>query len=68
MSYMKEQIELMDELRRIECQLSPENLCCDGEAPRSWVIKEGRRLAQARANVIAQLGYEPSYQELYGED
>ena len=63
---MKEQ--LLQELRKIECQLSPENLTCDGEASQSYVIKQARKLRTQRAKVIKALGYEPSFKELYNLD
>ena len=63
---MKEQ--LLQELRQVECQLSPENLTRDGEARRGWVVKEVKRLAKIRAKIIEQLGYEPSFKELYNLD
>jgi hypothetical protein len=56
---------LLNELRTIECNLSPENLCADGEAPARWVKKEYRRLQRLRAKVIEQLGYEPSVVEIF---
>jgi hypothetical protein len=59
--------ELMEQLREIENQLSPENLCCDGEASPAWVHREGARLRKARAKIIAQLGYEPTIDEIYPE-
>ena len=59
--------QLLERLRTIENQLSPENLCCDGEASPSWVRKEWARLRKARAKVIKALGYEPTIQEIYPE-
>lgn len=61
----KSKAELMEELRGIECDLSPENLACDGEASAAWVRQQGARLHKARANVIKQLGYEPSTTEIF---
>lgn len=60
-----EKAELFEQLRIVDNKLSPENLACDGEAPRSWVVKEGRRLNAIRRGIIAQLGYEPTWRELY---
>lgn len=62
---MRDKETILNELRSVENHLSPENLCCDGEAPRSWVIKEGRRLNTLKAKLIQELGYEPGYKELY---
>jgi hypothetical protein len=57
--------KLLNELRDIENQLSPENLCCDGEAPREWVEKRYKSLSKERARIIKQLGYNPTFNELY---
>jgi hypothetical protein len=62
---MKE--KLMEQLRAIENQLSPENLTCDGEADPRWVRREFKRLHKERAKIIAQLGYEPTIDEIYPE-
>jgi len=35
-------------LEAIECDLSPENLCCDGEASPKFVRKQSRMLHKAR--------------------
>jgi len=56
---------LLQRLRSVECKLSPENLACDGEASRGWVRKEGARLRRERSRIVAELGYEPTYQELW---
>ena len=61
---MKE--NLLNELRRIENQLSPENLCMDGEASPNYVRQRGAQLRRERNWVIQQLGYEPSSKELWG--
>lgn len=57
--------QLLADLRAVECQLSPENLSCDGEADPRWVRKEYARLTKQKAKIIKQLGYEPSFKELY---
>jgi hypothetical protein len=59
--------ELFEQLKNVDDKLSPENLCCDGEAPRSWVIREGNRLNRIRDKIIRELGYEPDLFELYPE-
>jgi len=59
---------LLNQFREVECNLSPENLCCDGEASVAWIRKEGGRLHRLRKQIIAQLGYEPTYKELYEMD
>ena len=58
--------ELIQQLQYIENHLSPENLHCDGEASMAYVRREEARLNKHRAKIIAQLGYEPSYKELWG--
>ena len=60
-----EKEKLLAQLRDVECALSPENLCMDGEAPASYVRREGARLNRIKRGIIAQLGYEPSFKELY---
>jgi hypothetical protein len=56
--------ELMAELLNLECQLSPENLTCDGELPRSQVQRRFQRLSTAKNKVVKELGYEPTFEEL----
>lgn len=65
MKVNKEQI--INELRSIENQLSPENLCCDGEADRGWVLKRAQELNARRKKLVNTLGYEPTLNELYPE-
>jgi len=57
---------LLARLRRIEAQLSPENLYMDGERARSDARRAERALNKERAETIKQLGYEPDFKELYG--
>ena len=57
---------LLEQLKDIECQLSPENLTCDGEADPAWVRRESVRLNKAKQTLISQLGYEPTYNEIWG--
>ena len=59
--------ELFHQLRRVDGKLSPENLACDGERPRSEQRRIGAILNRERREIIAQLGYEPSFKELYPE-
>jgi hypothetical protein len=35
----------------IDCDLSPENLCCDGEAPLSYVRRQGAFLRKCAAQL-----------------
>lgn len=32
------EIEILDDLRRVDCALSPENLTCDGELSRRQIL------------------------------
>ena len=57
--------ELLDKFRRIENQHSPENLTCDGELRPTEVRRRATILNRERAAVIAELGYEPTWEELY---
>jgi len=41
----------------IDCDLSPENLCCDGELPFAQVQKKAKMLNGAKAELIA-LGFQ----------
>jgi len=58
--------EIIEELRTVECQLSPENLSCDGEAHPDWVRQQGTKLRRRRAELVRELGREPTTTELYG--
>lgn len=60
-----EKQELLAKLRRIDCQLSPENLTCDGELRPTEVRRRATILNQERRAIIAQLGYTPTDKELY---
>lgn len=60
-----EKTELLNKLRRIDAQLSPENLTCDGELRPTEVRRRATILNRERRGVIAQLGYEPTDKELY---
>jgi len=60
-----EKTQLLNDLRRVENQLSPENLACDGERSRSEVKRIGAILRRRRAGLISQLGYTPTDKELY---
>lgn len=56
---------LLEQFYSIENQLSPENLTCDGELPKAEVNRRFKSLSAQRAKLIEQLGYEPSFEELY---
>lgn len=57
--------ELLKQLQRIECQLSPENLSCDGELSRSEINRRATSLNREQRAVIKELGYEPDFNEIY---
>jgi hypothetical protein len=59
--------ELLENFRRIENQLSPENLSCDGERPIAEIRRRGAILNRERAAIVTELGYEPTWKELYPE-
>jgi len=58
--------ELLLELRGIEFKLSPENLYQDGERPRAQAQKIEARLKAERAKIVKELGYEPTFKEIFG--
>jgi hypothetical protein len=58
---------ILEELRRVECDLSPENVSGDGEYPRSYVQQRVSELNRKKAALVAELGREPTDQELYPE-
>jgi hypothetical protein len=62
---MKTKQELLKDLLDVECELSPENLTCDGELPQAEVKRRARRLNKERDEIIAQLGYTPSDNEIW---
>lgn len=47
--------EILNEIERIDCQLSPENLHCDGELPIGQVHKKYKRLMAEKNNLEKQL-------------
>jgi hypothetical protein len=62
----RSEADLIAALRRIENSLSPENLFCDGERPRTEARRIEARLMAERIAVVAELGREPSPRELWG--
>ena len=58
---------LFKHLMMIECQLSPENLHMDGEASPAQVKGTLAKLVPQKESIIKELGYEPTFQELYGK-
>lgn len=57
--------DILRDIRRVENRLSPENLSMDGETSRAHVRREGARLRAERAQLVAELGREPTNDELY---
>jgi hypothetical protein len=57
--------EIIDRLRQIEGELSPENLCMDGEASPAYVRRRYQELMKEKGKLVAELGYEPDIYELY---
>jgi hypothetical protein len=58
--------EVLADLRRVECNLSPENLHCDGEISLSAARRKGAMLRRQRRELVQELGREPTGTELYG--
>ncbi len=61
-----EKKNLLQQLLRVECALSPENLTCDGELPAAQVRRRAAQLNQEKRAIIAQLGYTPTDNEIWG--
>jgi hypothetical protein len=55
--------ELRDKFSDLAGQLSPENLCCDGEAPMSYVRQRQREIAQQWAALEKVAGRKVSLHE-----
>lgn len=62
----RNQDEIIKDLRRVECGLSPENLSADGERSRAETNRRRVRLNKERRELVKELGREPTYQELWG--
>lgn len=62
---MRTKEQLLKDLRGVECELSPENLTCDGELSRQ-VLRRARRLNKEKVEIIAHLGYTPTDEEIWG--
>lgn len=58
--------DILADLRWVECALSPENLYRDGMASRSEAARRAKTLYRQRDKLVAELGREPSIQEIYG--
>jgi hypothetical protein len=53
------------DLSGVECDLSPENLTCDGELSRAQVNKRYRQLMTKKSDLIAELGRTPTDNEVF---
>lgn len=57
--------EILKDLQGVENNLSPENLTCDGELSRTQVAQKSAALNARRRTLVAELGREPTDEELY---
>ena len=57
--------QILEDLRVVESELSPENLTCDGELSRSEVARRGRELIHRRVLLIRELGRYPTDTEIW---
>ena len=55
----------MEQLLDLACQLSPENLSCDGEASKTYVRKRLRELNAQWAAIEARLGRKVTEEEVW---
>lgn len=58
--------DIIEDLRGIECQLSPENLSCDGECSMTEYRRREISLLVKRKRLVAELGRQPTHSEIYG--
>ena len=61
----RSEADILKDLQGIESQLSPENLCMDGEASRSYVQRRSAELQAQRRRLVQELGREPTDAEMY---
>lgn len=52
--------QILKDIRDVHCQLSPENLSCDGELSRAETVKKERELNNKLAVLERELGYKPT--------
>jgi hypothetical protein len=57
--------EIIRDIQRIECALSPENLHCDGEITRAQARTKERALTTQRAKLVKELGRTPTDSEIW---
>lgn len=60
-----DELELLEELREVELELSPENLYCDGEISHAAAQRKRVRLNKRRRVAVKALGREPTDAELW---
>ncbi len=58
---------ILDDIKGVYCQLSPENLTCDGELPKYLVQQKYSKLNRELKNLFKELGREVSEEEAYGD-
>ncbi len=56
---------ILADLQRVEGDLSPENLTHDGELPASQVKRRRLALMNERGRLVAELGRDPTLQEIW---
>jgi hypothetical protein len=56
---------IIEDLRSVNCRLSPENVSCDGELPVTEIARRHAALTRQRAELVRELGREPKFEELY---
>jgi len=56
---------IMDDFDRLTCELSPENLCCDGEIPQSEVRRRLAGIQRRWAKLEKELGAKVSEADVY---
>lgn len=57
--------QILDDIRDVDCQLSPENLSCDGELSARQVRVKYRKLMAQRNQLVKELGRKPTTKELF---
>lgn len=57
--------EVLDEIKGVYAQLSPENLTCDGELARGEVVRKERQLRSKLESLFAEIGRRVSEDEAY---
>jgi hypothetical protein len=67
-SCKRQEKAIIADLQQVEIDLSPENLCCDGELPTPLVHRRLRELEGRKAQLEVELGRRPTPAELWPED